>query len=298
MAAERQLIPLDELVAELNARIQNLEALPLPQVREEIFTVLQLTDYIHRAGVERLSERLSQAGLLDEVLQDPAIALLFTLYNQNPYDQASLAEQALELVRPYMQSHGGEVEVLDVQEGMVHVRLQGTCTTCAASTATLKNGIEVALRQGLPGFQGLVVHEPEPQEEVPGLIELPMAGKAPSTLPAPVFTQVAELFTLPEGRVMGVQAGDKNAILIRFGPEVNAFDSTCPSCNRSLKEAKLSGTVLVCPWQNCAYDARSGQRVDGAAKPGLRVYPVSVQGQRVLLATDFAPKELFARAKP
>jgi len=287
-------IPLDELVAELNARIQNLEALPLPQVREEIFTVLQLTDYIHRAGVERLSRRLSQAGLLDEVLQDPAIALLLTLYNQNPHDQASLAEQALELVRPYMQSHGGEVEVLEVQEGMVHVRLQGTCTTCAASTATLKNGIEVALRQGLPGFQGLVVHEAEPAEEVPGLIELPMAGKAP-TPQGPVFAQVAELFTLLEGRVMNVQAGDKSAILVRFGPEVNAFDSTCPSCNRSLKEAKLSGTVLVCPWQNCAYDARSGQRVDGEAKPGLRVYPVSVQGGRVLLATDFTARELFAR---
>ncbi|MGK0619530.1 NifU family protein [Meiothermus cerbereus] len=291
-------VSLDELVAELNARIQNLEALPFPQVREEVFAVLQITDYIHRAGVERLGERLTKAGLLEEVLQDPAVNLLFTLYNQNPHDQASLAEQALELVRPYMQSHGGEVEVLAVEDGVVHVRLQGSCKTCAASAATLKNGIEVALRNGLPEFKGLVVHEPEPDEPIPGLIELPMAGMGapiPTTVHAPVFTQVAEFSGLSQTHVTPVLAGDKEVILVRLGAEVYAFDCTCPGCKMPLNEAKLSSNVIVCTWQNCAYDARNGQRVDGVEGASLRIYPVSVQGNRVLLATDLQARELFSR---
>jgi Fe-S cluster biogenesis protein NfuA/nitrite reductase/ring-hydroxylating ferredoxin subunit len=293
MAAE---VSLDELVAELSARIQNLEALPFPQVREEIFAVLQITDYIHRVGLERLGERLAQAGILDEVLLDPAVNLLFTLYNQNPLDQASLAEQALELVRPYMQSHGGEVEVLAVEDGMVHVRLQGSCKTCAASAATLKNGIEVALYNSLPGFKGLVVHEPLPEEPVTGLIELPMAGAgAPAAVQTPVFTQVAELSDLLEGRVTPVFTGNKEVILVRLGVEVNAFDCTCPGCKMPLSDAKLSGNVLVCTWQNCAYDARNGRRVDGVEGASLRIYPVSVQGSRVLLATDLRARELFSR---
>lgn len=293
MSAE---ISLDQLVAELNARIQNLEALPFPQVREEVFAVLQITDYIHRLGLERLGQRLAREGLLDEVLQDPAVSLLFTLYNQNPLDQASVAEQALELVRPYMQSHGGEVEVLAVEEGVVHVRLQGSCKTCAASAATLKNGIEVALRAGLPGFKGLVVLGPEPDQPVSGPIELPMAGMdAPASVQAPVFTQVAELSSLSETRVTPVVVGDKEVILVRLGPEVNAFDSTCPGCNMPLSDAKLSGNVLVCTWQNCAYDVRNGRRVDGLEGAALRIYPVSVQGGRVLLATGLQARELFSR---
>lgn len=284
---------LDELIHELNARIQNLEALPLPQVREEVFAVLNLTDFIHRQGVEQLAKHLVERGALEELLQDPAISLLFTLYDQNPNHQASLAEHALELVRPYMQSHGGEVEVVDVQEGVVHVRLRGACKTCAASTATLKHGIEVALRQGLPGFKEVVVHESEP-EESSGLLELPMAGHTPVTVQAPVFAQVGLFSSLPEGKPILVQLGEKNILLVRLGPEVNAFDATCPVCGRGLEAAKLSANVLVCPWQNCAYDARSGRRVDGQAGPHLRVYPVSVQGECVLLAADLAPRAIIS----
>lgn len=286
------MISLDELVAELNARIRGLEALPFPQVREEVFAVLQITDSIHRLGVERLRERLDEAGMLEEALQDPAINLLFTLYDQNPRDQASLAEQALELVRPYIQSHGGEVEVLAVEEGLVHVRLEGSCRNCAASATTLKNGIEVALRSGLPGFRGLVVHEGGPSGPVSDQIELPMVSVG---VQAPVFTQVAELSTLPQDRVSVVQADGKEVILLRLGGEVYAFDNTCPACGMPLSEARLSGNVLVCTWQNCAYDARNGRRVDGTEGPSLRVYPVSVQGQRVLLAAHLAARELFSR---
>lgn len=285
-------IPLDELVAELDARIQRLEALPFPQVREEVFAVLQVTDRLHRLGVERLRERLDKAGMLEEALQDPSINLLFTLYNQNLSDQASLAEEALELVRPYLRSHGGEVEVLAVEEGLVHLRLWGACRGCVASAATLKNGIETALRNGLPGFRGLVVHEDEPDQPASGVIELPMASAA---IQAPTFTQVALLSSLSEGRVNLVQAGGKEVILVRLGHEIHAFDNTCTGCGMPLNEARLSGHALVCTWQNCAYDARTGRRVDGGEGPPLRVYPVSVQGERVLLAIDLAPRELFSR---
>jgi nitrite reductase/ring-hydroxylating ferredoxin subunit len=143
-----------------------------------------------------------------------------------------------------------------------------------------------------------VVHEPEPDESVRGLIELPMAGMGaptPTIVQTPVFTQVAEFSNLSENRVTPVFAGDKEVILVRLGAEVNAFDCNCPGCKMSLSDAKLSGNVLVCTWQNCAYDARNGRRVDGVEGASLRIYPVSVQGNRVLLATDLQARELFSR---
>lgn len=295
---------LRELAAELGARIEDLEQMPFPDVRERVFAVLQLMDFVHRVSLKRLSEQLEARGVFRDVLQDEDIALLFTLYDLNPNDPTTRVERALELVRPYMRSHGGEVEVLEIEEtGLVHVRLQGACQTCSASSATLKNGIEAALREGLEGFTGLVVHEAEPEAlnetlESTGLIGLPIYGEPASepqarTVQAPVFVQVATLETLPVGGVSIVRNAERTVLLVRAGDDVTAFDGTC-TCGSSLEGAKLSGTVLVCGWKNCAFDARSGRRVDGAEGAGLRVYPISVQGHRVLLAADLAPTTLFA----
>jgi len=61
-------------------------------------------------------------------------------------------ERALDDLRPYIASHRGQVEVVDFdqEEGLLLVRLGGTCQGCAASTITLKHGIEVRLRQHVP----------------------------------------------------------------------------------------------------------------------------------------------------
>ena len=66
-------------------------------------------------------------------------------------------EEVLNLVRPYLQGDGGDVELVDVSEdGVVQVRLMGACGTCPSSVYTLKMGIEEQLRQHVPGFKELV----------------------------------------------------------------------------------------------------------------------------------------------
>jgi Fe-S cluster biogenesis protein NfuA len=61
-------------------------------------------------------------------------------------------EQALDTLRPYIASHRGQVEVVDFdeEEGRLLLRLGGTCHGCAASSITLKQGIETRLRQAVP----------------------------------------------------------------------------------------------------------------------------------------------------
>ncbi|HEX5634108.1 MAG TPA: NifU family protein [Gemmatimonadales bacterium] len=61
-------------------------------------------------------------------------------------------EQTLDTLRPYIASHKGHVEVVDFdeEEGKLLLRLGGTCHGCAASTITLKQGIETRLRQHVP----------------------------------------------------------------------------------------------------------------------------------------------------
>jgi Fe/S biogenesis protein NfuA len=58
-------------------------------------------------------------------------------------------------INPMIASHGGKVELVDVQDATVVVRLMGGCQGCGMATVTLRQGIETALRQALPAIRGI-----------------------------------------------------------------------------------------------------------------------------------------------
>ena len=59
-------------------------------------------------------------------------------------------EAALEKIRPTLQADGGDVELVDVADGVVKVRLTGACGTCPMSTMTLKAGVERIVKEEVP----------------------------------------------------------------------------------------------------------------------------------------------------
>jgi Fe-S cluster biogenesis protein NfuA len=65
-------------------------------------------------------------------------------------------EEALGRIRPALQADGGDVELIDVKEGVVSVRLVGACGGCPMSTMTLRNGIERILKQDVPEVKEVV----------------------------------------------------------------------------------------------------------------------------------------------
>lgn len=69
---------------------------------------------------------------------------------------AELKEQVQEVLnklRPFLQRDGGDVELVDIEDGVVKVRLMGACGSCPSSTITLKAGIERALLEEVPGVK-------------------------------------------------------------------------------------------------------------------------------------------------
>ena len=59
-------------------------------------------------------------------------------------------EEAIKKIRPMLQADGGDVEFVDIEDGVVKVRLQGACAGCPMSQMTVKNGIERLLKQEIP----------------------------------------------------------------------------------------------------------------------------------------------------
>ncbi|CAM4016954.1 MULTISPECIES: NifU family protein [Bacillaceae] len=67
----------------------------------------------------------------------------------------SQVQEVLDKLRPFLLRDGGDVELVDIEEGVVKVRLMGACGSCPSSTITLKAGIERALLEEVPGFTEL-----------------------------------------------------------------------------------------------------------------------------------------------
>lgn len=67
-------------------------------------------------------------------------------------------EKVLEKIRPYIQSDGGDISLVAVDEasGIVKVKMHGACGSCPSSTATLKNGVERMIRQEIPEIKEVV----------------------------------------------------------------------------------------------------------------------------------------------
>lgn len=71
----------------------------------------------------------------------------------NMYDEVL---EVLDKLRPFLQRDGGDVELVDVEDGIVKLKLMGACGSCPSSTITLKAGIERALVEEVEGVQEVV----------------------------------------------------------------------------------------------------------------------------------------------
>jgi Fe-S cluster biogenesis protein NfuA/nitrite reductase/ring-hydroxylating ferredoxin subunit len=274
----------DQAVAALETLVNTLER----DGDERALMLLQLMDAVHRPALELL---------LAGQPEHPIAAAVLAMYDLVPLDEYTQVEEALDEVRPYIESHGGGLELLEVDGGIVHVRLSGSCHGCAASAMTLRRGVEEKLRERIAWFEEIVAHEPEPEPASPGglpMIQVDPRARGPAAgggellqiaqLKRPVFVDVGRLDELAEGAMTVADVDDNAILIINLGGEPYAFRNVCPVDGRNpLDGGRLTGTVLVCPWHNCAYDARSGKRVDDEPDAAaLAVVPIAVSSEGVM----------------
>ncbi len=258
MEFDEAVVRLDELVSELER-----------EGDDRALELLQLIDAIHRPALALIA-----AGESDH----PIARAVLAMYGLAPVDDRILVEEALETVRPYIHSHGGEVELVALEDGVVTVRLSGACHGCAGSAITLQRGIEQALRDGYPGFERLVALEPE---RAPELLQV-------QKLRRPIFVETLSGEGLAFGELRSVSVEGVAVLLVNVDGEMYAFRNGCAVDGLPLEGGRLAGTVLVCPWHNCAYDARSGKRMDEEEQPGLAPVPIALEDGAVKVAVNVA----------
>ena len=137
-----------------------LESAGDPEIRATALDLVQSVVELHGAALQRLVDSLLQtpAGQqsLSEALEDDLVSSMLLLHNLHPDDLETRVLRGIEKARPYLKSHGGDVELTAVRDGIVHLRLHGTCGSCPSSSVTLKNAVEDALFEVAPDIVEIV----------------------------------------------------------------------------------------------------------------------------------------------
>ncbi len=151
---------LEEVVARLQGLLGEVERYSDPIIKRTVFELLDWLDTLHREGLERLAAGLRSVDFFDKAADDPVVAHLFAVYGLlDGDDPAPLIEEALEEVRPYLHSHGGEMQFDSVEAGVVRVSLFGACQGCPSAVVTLTQSLEQAVRERWPGLVRIEVAE-------------------------------------------------------------------------------------------------------------------------------------------
>ena len=126
---------------------------------------------LYGEGLERIMAAVDD-DTRARLAEDGVIASLLLMHGLYPVPLEERVREALDSVRPYMESHGGDVELLGVEGGIARLRLEGSCNGCPSSTATLKNAIEDAIQRVAPDIEEI---KAEGAVEPSGLLQIEIA---------------------------------------------------------------------------------------------------------------------------
>ena len=279
-------------VQELTERLDEIADSGARESAEELVSaVIEL----YGEGLERIFAVLEEAGdeaaeLREALTADGVVASLMLIHGLFPVDLASRVAEALDGIRPYLESHGGDVELLGVEDGIARLRLQGSCKTCPASSATLELAVKQALDEAAPDLDGMQVEGIEAPGARPATdaVSLPVLQVAPGNGSAtPSWFDLNGVGGLSEGELRALDvAGVPIAVALVDGALL-AYRDACAGCGASLADGALDPRgAVACGACGRRFDLpRAGLSLDGEQ---LQLEPVPLlegaDGVRVALA--------------
>jgi Fe-S cluster biogenesis protein NfuA/nitrite reductase/ring-hydroxylating ferredoxin subunit len=280
-----------ERVERLSGELEGISDAHARGVAEELMaSVLEL----YGAGLARVMELVEKAGpdgagIRDALVEDGVVASLLLIHDLYPVSLEERVAEGLASVQPYMESHGGGVELLGLEGGVARLRLQGSCDGCAASSATLELAIKKALIEAAPDLVGMEVEgavEPRAANGELSGTPLPLAPAVPrptrlapegpdpagSVGPVSGWLDVDEVAGLPAGSHTALSVGGTELLVANVNETLLAYLDVCAACGSSFEGGALDAGILTCPSCAARFDLpRAGRSADEAA---LQLGPV------------------------
>ncbi|MBV8586395.1 MAG: NifU family protein [Verrucomicrobia bacterium] len=233
-------------------------------------------------GLSRILKVVQTAGpegekVYRDLIGDDVIRGLLLIHDLHPLDLEARLRDALNKVRPYLRSHGGNVELVSLDNGRARLRLQGTCESCPSSAITL----ELAIRQAI-------------EQACPDLIHFDVEGVTSSSSPMSAqrvkragvdWEAIQEGAQLAEGNWLPIRVGRTRVVVCRVDQTLYAYRNRCPACNLPFDAGSLEQGFLSCSLGH-RYDIVHAGRCVDVPSAYLEPFPLLVEGEVVKIALN------------
>jgi Fe-S cluster biogenesis protein NfuA/nitrite reductase/ring-hydroxylating ferredoxin subunit len=263
---------------------------------------------LYGAGLSRILAAVgdqADPGILDRLVADDLVASLLLVHGLHPYDVRRRVSDALDRVRPYLGSHGGDVHLLDIVGDTVQLQFAGSCKSCPSSAVTLELAVEDAIRAAAPEVSSIEVVTPQTDTADAGKsatvipaesLLASVHSRAPSNGGGSAWHQVPDLADLAPGEVGGFSVAGVVVLACRVGDQLYAYRDHCPACEGSLAGAALhrpaagGDPVLRCPRCHAHFDVvHAGAGLDDGTERHLDPIPLLLREGVLSLAVPAEP---------
>jgi Fe-S cluster biogenesis protein NfuA/nitrite reductase/ring-hydroxylating ferredoxin subunit len=274
-------------VARLEGLLEDLERVADPAARERGTELVQAVVELYGAGLERmvslLAERDDAPELAEALAGDELISHLLLLHDLHPVPLEARVRGALDDVRPYLESHGGNVELLSLDDGVLRLRMQGSCSGCPSSTATLKLAIEDAVHKSAPDV--VAIEAEGVAEEKPQLLQIELSD---AVRPSRDWVELGEP-ALGSGQSVLEEVDGEPVLFLKLEKSLYAYRPECPGCHESLAGVAPEEGAVACPGCGARYDVRRAGRSLDDSELQLEPLPLLHDGNGLMKVALGAP---------
>jgi len=288
----------------LAAILAEIRAVSDPRVGDRAEDLVTELMQFYGAGLRRFLQLADETGVLtdeviDRLVDDELVTTLLILHDLHPLDVEARVVRAIDKVRPYLGSHGGDVEVVGIDGDVVRLRMQGSCSSCPSSQVTLNFALERAILEAAPEIARIEAEEVAPPPAPGQLIQLAPKGGSNGNgnghdghghaPPAPVmgrseWVTVDASAALASADLAGMDLAGTNVLLCRAGGEFYAYGNRCPNCRTNLDLGSIEAAVLTCRACGFRFDIRLAGRALGETKLHLDPLPLLADAGAVRVA--------------
>ncbi|MED5374435.1 MAG: NifU family protein [Myxococcota bacterium] len=266
--------------------LESLESVVAAWADHQRSTVQALRTSVEELNAEALRRlirvvKAEPGGLeaLTKALDDPWVRGVLHYHGMIRDPKPRLWDQvqaALNTVRPALDSHNGDVELLAVEPPEIRIRMLGGCNGCAFTDATVKLGIEKAVCEHVPEIERVVVVEGSAADAASEANR--NTAESPFSKP---WIDAGPADEVRGGQITVVELEKVSLLLTRVGDsEIRAYPNACTHLGMPLDTGELSQGILTCRYHGFQYILATGECIT-APEVQLPRYPVRVQDGRV-----------------
>lgn len=268
---------LQEQVGRIESLLEEIESFSDPDARAKTAEMVQTLLQVYGEGLARIVDTAARrdSEFLEALAGDEFVSPLLILHDLHPASVETRVLGALEEVRPYLESHGGDVELVGVEGSVARLRLQGSCEGCPSSTQTLKLAIEEAILKAAPELESVEAEGATEPATDSTIVAGPTISRKKKKRPEDgqgSWTTVGGLPQLSGGGTLAKEISGTEVLFLKLGGDFYAYRNLCPGCGESLKRGVLDGAELACPACGERYDVRRAGR--GLDSPQNHLEPV------------------------